>query len=38
MTPSSDRSMIFNPMAQASDLLSGFALVLFVGALLVAFA
>lgn len=33
-----DRSMIFNPMAQASDLLSFLALALFIGALLVVLA
>ena len=37
MNRSSDRE-IFNPMAQASDLLSFAALAMFVGALLVVFA
>ena len=35
---SSDRAMIFNPMEQASDLLAGFALAMFIGALLVVLA
>jgi hypothetical protein len=35
MNHSSDRAMIFNPMAQVSDLLSFLALAMFVGALLV---